>query len=187
MPALFAHLQSEPGPRLRSGDVATIVGTEPALVAAYANLGYLHWESRDTAFHNARLFGPTDVAAAAVLSRLFEVGLRDKEASAAASVALYGWAVEQFAQRYSPVTHALWHSDEAKPRWLFDLRRVADSSGIRWRGFTYNLDDPPAIEATRFDLRASIIIPVTPILRPIRERLIAIGEMAEGGPVLASV
>lgn len=182
MPVLFAPTSPEPGPRLQSTDMAAVVGTTPQLIGRYANLGLLHWESVDKSFHDARRFAPTDVAVAAILNRLFGLGIRDREASAAASVACYGWGKGQLPQHFSPATHALWRSDEAR-RWVFELRRLRGPATAFWAAWVYPVDDPPAFNR-KLDIEGSIGIVLNPLLRPIRERLIALGELADG-PVLA--
>lgn len=128
-----------PGHFLTIADVAEAIA-EPGedrtkLIASlrqFATQGYLWAPFHETESRGAYLYAPATTLVCAVLLRMIEMGIRDKNACHMAAKALYQWNARDFsgdAPRYSPGALVIKHYADGLANWTLEVWTLRHDSG----------------------------------------------------------
>jgi hypothetical protein len=178
-----------PGPRYTVAEAAKLIarpGVSPETTASqirrFAQHRWVHVAGqRGSGPTAANLFSPVDVAAAAALSAVVDLGIEDRTVMAAAGMALYSWSGwvggKQEQRPGNPIANALVAASRMQD-WILDIRVFrGDQTGARhvW-GWCYDPDEPPAFRHEPSDESLPIgghQLMLLPLLLPVYRRMTA--------------
>ena len=179
-PPLF--IRDEPGPTFTIRDAARAIartGDDGAVMynryKGLAQRGLVHRASKGAGATSAARYHVSDVAVAAILSALFDIGLGgDASATEAASTCLYTWPADDYARPARalprPILAALRGTDQGEG-WVFrmDLFRSDQTGAARRVVRVYDTQQEPKILHLSKDMLpvGSVFLHLRPLLLPL--------------------